>query len=142
MEVERIKNDLIDRMSRGEDIESIADRIGEEVDSWLPVYNNDIITAWQNMPNDYDNMGAQELGATEYNIIKLMTLDLYLYYTDIISEIIEELKNNFACNHSDDWQGATCGTCGQFVKACCGMTDDLGNPYCNDCFSNLPVNSL
>jgi len=92
MEIERIKSDLIDRMSRGEDIESITDRIGEEVDSWLPVYNNDIITEWHNMPNEYTDRGSEELGATEYNIIKLMTLDLYLYYTDVISEIIEEIK--------------------------------------------------
>ncbi len=140
--IEMIKKDFIDRMSRGEDIESIADNINEEVDSWLPIYNNDIISEWQDMPGDFDNLGAEQLGATEYDIYKLMTLDLYLYYSDYISEIIEELKNNFACNHSDDWQGATCGTCEQFVKACCGMTTDEGNSYCSDCFNNLSVNSL
>lgn len=92
MEIERIKTDLINRLSNGEELEDIADNIHQEIDSWLPVYNYQIIEEWKEMPIDYTDRGAEELGASEYNIIKLMTLDLYLYYNDIISEIIEEIK--------------------------------------------------
>jgi hypothetical protein len=74
-------------------IEEIEDRSGEIIDSYLPVYNNRIIEEWQNMPSDYDNRGALELGTgEEINIVHLMTLDLYLYYSDIFSQAMQEIK--------------------------------------------------
>jgi kynureninase len=45
------------------------------------------------MPNDYDNRGAQEFGYEgEPDIIRLMTLDLYLYYSDLFSEAVAEVE--------------------------------------------------
>ena len=74
-------------------IEEIEDQSGELIDSYLPVYNNRIILEWQEMPNDYDNRGASELGyAGDTDIVRLMTLDLYLYYSDIFSQAMEEIK--------------------------------------------------
>lgn len=74
-------------------MEEIEDRSGEFIDGYLPVYNNRIVEEWQNMPSDYDNRGAAELGAgEEINIINLMSLDLYLYYSDLYSDALKELK--------------------------------------------------
>jgi hypothetical protein len=59
----------------------------------LPVYYNQIVKEWQEMPSDYNDRGAQELGRGEdTTIIRLMSLDLYLYYTDIFNKAIEELE--------------------------------------------------
>jgi hypothetical protein len=74
-------------------IEEIEDQSGELIDSYLPIYNNRIILEWQEMPSDYDNRGALELGTgEEINIVNLMTLDLYLYYSDIFSQAMQEIK--------------------------------------------------
>ena len=74
-------------------LEEIEDRSGELIDSYVPVYNNKIIEEWQAMPSDYDNRGALELGYEgDLDIVRLMMLDLYLYYSDIFSEAMEEIK--------------------------------------------------
>jgi hypothetical protein len=87
--VEEIRAEL----SQGEDLDTIKDRSGEFIDSWLPVYNNRIIEEWTLMPNDYTDRGSAELGVGgEVNIINLMTLDLYLYYSDLFAEAVEEVE--------------------------------------------------
>lgn len=74
-------------------IEEIEDRSGEFIDGYLPVYNNRIVEEWQNMPSEYDNRGAAELGTgEEITILNLMSLDLYLYYSDLFSDAMRELK--------------------------------------------------
>jgi hypothetical protein len=74
-------------------LEEIEDRAGETIDSHLPIYNKDIIEEWQAMPGDYDNRGAAELGSQQgHGIIDLMQLDLYLYYSDLFSQAMEEIK--------------------------------------------------
>jgi hypothetical protein len=87
--VEEIRAEL----SQGEDLDTIKDRSGEFIDSWLPVYNNRIIEEWTLMPNDYTDRGSAELGVGgEVNIINLMSLDLYLYYSDLFFEAVEEVE--------------------------------------------------
>jgi hypothetical protein len=87
--VEEIRAEL----SQGEDLDTIKDRSGEFIDSWLPVYNNRIIEEWTLMPNDYTDRGSAELGVGgEVNIINLMTLDLYLYYSDLFNEAVAEVE--------------------------------------------------
>jgi hypothetical protein len=87
--VEEIRAEL----SQGEDLDTIKDRSGEFIDSWLPVYNNRIIEEWTLMPNDYTDRGSAELGVGgEVNIINLMSLDLYLYYSDLFAEAVAEVE--------------------------------------------------
>jgi hypothetical protein len=87
--VEEIRAEL----SQGEDLDTIKDRSGEFIDSWLPVYNNRIIEEWTLMPNDYTDRGSAELGVGgEVNIINLMSLDLYLYYSDLFAEAVGEVE--------------------------------------------------
>lgn len=91
--VERMVEEIRLEISQGEDLDTIKDRSGEFIDSWLPVYNNRIIEEWTLMPNDYTDRGSAELGTgQEISIINLMTLDLYLYYSDLFFEAVEEVE--------------------------------------------------
>jgi hypothetical protein len=91
--VERMVEEIRLEISQGEDLDTIKDRSGEFIDSWLPVYNNRIIEEWTLMPNDYTDRGSAELGVGgEVNIINLMSLDLYLYYSDLFAEAVEEVE--------------------------------------------------
>jgi len=77
----------------GETLEDIRDNSGEWVDGYLPVYYNKIVEEWQARPSEYNDRGHAELGqGGEINIYNLMSLDLYLYYTDIFNEAIAELE--------------------------------------------------
>ena len=75
------------------ELDDIKERSYEYVDNYVPVYNNRVIEEWQNMPGDYDNRGAAELGYdVEYlDIIKLMQADLYLYYQDLVALVLDDL---------------------------------------------------
>jgi len=93
---ERMKEEILTELKNGAELEDIKDNSGEWVDNWLPVYNDQIIKEWQNMPSDYDNRGYAELGGgsrEEINIINLMQLDLYLYYSDLWNEVMEEVES-------------------------------------------------
>lgn len=91
--VKQMKEEIQSDLLRGEDLEEIKDRSGEIVDGYLPVYNNRIIEEWSVMPNAYDNRGALEFGYEgEPDIIRLMSLDLYIYYTDLFFEAIGEVE--------------------------------------------------
>ncbi len=91
--VERMVEEIRLELSQGKDLDTIKDRSGEFIDSWLPVYNNQIIQEWTLMPNEYDNRGWAELGGGgEVNIINLMSLDLYLYYSDLFFEAVAEVE--------------------------------------------------
>ena len=71
----------------------IVDARFVQFDNYVPVYNNRIVEEWQNMPGDYDNRGSAELGhnCEELNIINLMMSDLYIYYTDLVGSVIDDL---------------------------------------------------
>ena len=91
--VERMVEEIRLELSQGVELEDIKDRSGEFIDSWLPVYNNRIIEEWQSMPSEYNDRGSAELGmGGEVNIINLMSLDLYLYYSDLFNEAVQEVE--------------------------------------------------
>ena len=88
-----MKDEIRTSLSNGEDIDDIKDRSGEWVDGYLPVYYNRIVEEWQEMPSEYNNRGHAELGlGQEVDIYNLMSLDLYLYYTDLFNEAVGELE--------------------------------------------------
>ena len=102
--VERMVEEIRTELARGEELEDIKDRSGEFIDSWLPVYNNRIIEEWQGMPSEYDNRGSAELGTgQEINIINLMTLDLYLYYSDLFAEAVQEVEDQLEQSTLEAW---------------------------------------
>ena len=93
-----IYEDLKQTITNDEDMESIRDNSGEWIDGYLPIYNNNIIEEWKDMPSEYDNRGSAELGIPgDISIISLMQLDLYLYYSDVffqvLTDIAEELES-------------------------------------------------
>lgn len=93
--VQQMAQEIRTELESGATLDDIKDRSGEFVDGYLPVYNNEIIKEWQEMPSEYDNRGWAELGGgDEVNIINLMTLDLYLYYTDLFNEAVEEVEES------------------------------------------------
>jgi hypothetical protein len=74
-------------------LDEIRDNSGEWIDGYLPIYYNQIVEEWQAMPSEYNDRGALELGHdSEATIYNLMSLDLYLYYTDIFNEALAELE--------------------------------------------------
>ena len=80
-------------IANGAELEELRDNSGEWVDGYLPVYNNRIVEEWQAMPSDYDNRGYAELGGGgEVDIINLMSLDLYLYYSDLWNEALNDVE--------------------------------------------------
>jgi hypothetical protein len=89
--VEEIRTEL----SNGAELEAIKDRSHEFIDSYLPIYTNEIIKEWQEMPSEYDDRGVAEMGhnCEEVSITNLMTSDLYLYYTDLFFEAVGEVEN-------------------------------------------------
>ena len=92
--VERMVEEIRTELAGGAELEDIKDRSGEFIDSWLPIYNNRIIQEWTLMPNDYTDRGSAELGTgQEINIINLMSLDLYLYYSDLFAEAVQEVED-------------------------------------------------
>jgi hypothetical protein len=95
--VEQMKQELRTELSNGGELEDIKDRSGEWVDGYLPVYYNRIVEEWQEMPSEYNNRGSAELGlGQEIDIYNLMSLDLYIYYTDLFNEAVEELEEELS----------------------------------------------
>ena len=91
--VKLMREEILADIARGEDLDRIKDRSGEFIDSYLPIYYNKIVEEWQGMPSEYNNRGHAELGQDgEINIYNLMTLDLYLYYSDLFYEAIKEIE--------------------------------------------------
>ena len=102
--VERMVEEIRTELARGEELEDIKDRSGEFIDSWLPVYNNRIIEEWTHMPNDYTDRGSTEIGTgQEISIINLMTLDLYLYYSDLFFEAVQEVEDELSQSMLETW---------------------------------------
>jgi len=93
--VEQMVEEIRAEIANGEELEDIKDRSGEFIDSYLPVYYNQIIDEWKAMPSEYNDRGSAELGqGGEINIYNLMSLDLYLYYSDLFNEAVEEVEES------------------------------------------------
>lgn len=90
---DEIMQEIKQEIEQGQELSEIQDRAYELVDNYVPVYNNRIMQEWQEMPGDYDNRGAQELGhnCEEIDIIRLMSADLYIYYTELVGLVIDDL---------------------------------------------------
>jgi hypothetical protein len=93
--VQQMTQEIRTALANGEELEDIRDNSGEWVDGYLPIYNNKIVEEWQAMPSEYDNRGHLELGqGGDIDIINLMSLDLYLYYSDLFYEALNEIEHS------------------------------------------------
>ena len=94
---ENMKEEIREEIGRGVRLDYIRNTAGEWIDGWVPVYNNQIIEEWQKMPSEYDNRGAAELGSQQgHDIVNLMSLDLYLYYSDLFNAVLDEIEEDHA----------------------------------------------
>jgi hypothetical protein len=76
--------------------DKMCDLQAEITESILPIYYGDIIGEWQAMPNEYDNAGVIEYGLPEpekITVYKLMELDLYHYYSDLVAKVLWALQD-------------------------------------------------
>ena len=90
---EAMKAEFKNAIEHGETLDDIRDNSHEWIEGYLPIYNNEIVKEWQEMPGDYDNRGHAELGlGQEIDIINLMSLDLNIYYTDLFNEVMAEME--------------------------------------------------
>jgi hypothetical protein len=95
--IQEIKDEVRIELRNGGDIQSVKDRSNEWLEGWLPVYNGEIVREWQEMPSEYDDRGGLELGTDgTIGIVGLMSLDLYLYYSDLFNKAMEELEEEMA----------------------------------------------
>ena len=92
--IQEIIDELKTELASGSDLETIRDNSGEWVEGWIPVYYNRIAEEWQEMPSEYNDRGHAELGlGQEISIYNLMSLDLYLYYTDLFYQALDQIES-------------------------------------------------
>jgi hypothetical protein len=93
--VEQMVQEIRTDLANGQDLDDIRDRAGEYVDGYLPVYYNRIVEEWKEMPSEYNDRGHAELGqGGEINIYNLMSLDLYVYYSELFEEALTEVEES------------------------------------------------
>lgn len=88
-----IKADLLGRYEEIKEQANPDDYLRETADSWLPVYNGEIIALWsKEMPNDFDDTW-QEIGTNENaTIVTRMTYDIYNWLFSLTNEIWSEIE--------------------------------------------------
>lgn len=81
---------------KGLSFDGLSDAQGEITDGVMPIYNGDIIGEWQAMPSDFDGEGVAEFGLPDpktITVYRLMELDLYAYYSNLVATVIWELQD-------------------------------------------------
>lgn len=90
MNHDEIKSDILDHWEQIANEDS--DLLIQLSESAVPVYNNDIIKDWQEMPSEFDNAWQEFYEPNgDTTIVHLMTLDLYEYYRQTYQEIYLEI---------------------------------------------------
>jgi hypothetical protein len=94
-----IREEILDEWEQLENATYPEDIISEMADGAIPIYYNEIVAEWAEMPADYNDTwqdGFSVSGST--TIYNLMTADLANYYRDtynqIYREILEEKEEN------------------------------------------------
>ena len=89
-----IKSDIYDHLEQLKDSAYPEDLISELADSATPVYYNQIISDWQEMPSEF-NDSWQDLGTDgSAGIMTLMQMDLFNYYQDRYNRIYQEVMQD------------------------------------------------
>jgi len=93
--VEQMVQEIRTELANGQELDEIRDNAGEYVDGYLPVYYNRIVQEWQEMPSEYNDRGSAELGGQQgQSIYNLMSLDLYIYYSELFEEALTEVEES------------------------------------------------
>jgi hypothetical protein len=88
----------------GKSFSQLEDLQGEITDGVMPIYYGDIIGEWQAMPSEYDGEGVAEFGLPEpekITVYRLMELDLYAYYSNLVASVLWELQDEGCFDESE-----------------------------------------
>lgn len=90
-----IKSEIIDKWEEFASNQHPYELLNEFAESAVPVYYNQIISDWQEMPSEFDNVWSEE-GYTSESITALMSYDLSNYYRHqyhrIYSEVAQDME--------------------------------------------------
>lgn len=92
-----IKAELIDNWQQFADNQYPEDLLNEFADSAVPVYYNEIIEDWQEMPNEFEDYWREDgIVTSDTTIFNLMAYDLHNYYQHqyhvIYNELCDEME--------------------------------------------------
>jgi hypothetical protein len=87
-----IREDLLDNYEEISSNPYFEDRLIEISDSWVPVYNGEVIQLWSNeMPSEYDD-SWQEFGFSDgMTIVGMMRIDIYNWFSALVRELWDEI---------------------------------------------------
>jgi len=87
-----IKQDLLDNYEEILGATYPEDDLQERADGYVPVYSNQIIKDWQEMPSEYNDAWLEYGEDGSKGIVRLMSVDLFVYYQAETLRIWEEIK--------------------------------------------------
>lgn len=86
IDVNDYKDELLDAIVAGD----VEDIISDLADSALPVYTADLVEVWLRVPT-----GIGEELYSEMTVDHLMTCDVYVYYSNLLRDYVEELTEDY-----------------------------------------------
>lgn len=86
IDVTDYKDELLDAIVAGD----VDDTISDLVDSALPVYTADLVEVWLRVPT-----GIGEELYSHMEVDHLMTCDVYVYYSNLLRDYVEELTEDY-----------------------------------------------
>ncbi len=96
------KSAVLDQWEQLKEARYPEDLLDQLADSFVPVYNGEIVADWQEMPSDFDD-SWKDLGiAPEDGITRLMMIDLYFYYRDLVNRAYQELTQDMEALESEN----------------------------------------
>jgi hypothetical protein len=88
-----IKQEILDNWAELEESAYPDDLLREMADSACPVYYSDIMTDWQEMPNEFTDSWQEFVEISQDStIFSLMSADLFNYYDTEYTRIYNEIK--------------------------------------------------
>lgn len=86
-----IRADLLDAYDEIRGAAFPDDLLVERADGYVPVYNNEIIKDWQEMPSEFDDAWLEFGEDASRGIVRLMSVDLFCYYESQTRAIWDEI---------------------------------------------------
>lgn len=90
---EEIKKDLTDNWEEFTE-QNADDKIIEYADGYCPIYNNEVIKEWAEMPSEFNDSWKDQIGndILDRGILSLMSIDLFSYYLETTTQAYDEIK--------------------------------------------------
>ena len=90
---EEIKKELLENWEQIEGNPYPLDMVREFADGYSPVYYNDILKDWAEMPSEFNDRWQEFTpDANGKTIFSLMSIDLWVYYLEQAETVYNEIK--------------------------------------------------